>query len=876
MRKRITSLLLTLAMLLSLVPALGVTASAAEDLDENVRIRVTATAAGYLGQLADAPLKVSKAVRSGYPYFTLEAIKDGSGAYTGFRINGFDGADCEYVYTNSSSAGWPAGSAAITSDTVTGLTNGTYYVFGRYKETTTQAAGTQVMTDKITLGSVIPLAQFHLDGYGAAGSGNNTIYLELGESLDLSVTAAPLNANSWLGTTFKPASGPSSDVFTITGDTEITHQNSGEAFTGRGITITGQRVGTGELRAEYISGGVPVPYGTWKVVVYDDPRNISVDDVRFDLVPSAFPDVTMYKGKPLTAPAYTVNVSPAGAEDAHQYEWRVGNYWTSDIGSGTMYVTDNGYLSVDPVTGTVTAKEAYPPDLHNDFKTVALCAVKNGAVKPLASYQVTVEEAPEVTLTGVVLSPEQVRLSSGETYQLTAAKLPADAPGDLTWYSYNPDIATVNASGLVTAVGPGYATIEVSCGGMSMTCEVLVDHTEHNFLGQIWKMMDPANHARVCNHCGDYDVQPHAFTDWEKVDDNTHKRTCTICWEPGTTVGTPYTETVSHSWQWVTEVEATLTTPGKQVQKCAQCGAVKPNCETVIPVLQSIKVENLFVPAPVTDGTAETAGTIDAAYYVADAQWLDAGGHPLAMGGKFQPGTVYSVKITLTAQEGSAFSESSTYNAITGKAPAVSPTLTGDDHTGSVVLTYTFDRTEGDTPAASHPFTDVTEGSWYEDAVIWAVDKGVTSGTGAATFSPDGICTRAQAVTFLWRAAGSPAPKASSMPFTDVPAGSWYYDAVLWAVEQGITKGTSAATFSPDLNCSRGQIVTLLWRSAKSPAAGTANPFTDVKADAYYADAVLWAVKEGVTNGSSATTFSPDMDCSRSQIVTFIYRHMTK
>ena len=178
--------------------------------------------------------------------------------------------------------------------------------------------------------------------------------------------------------------------------------------------------------------------------------------------------------------------------------------------------------------------------------------------------------------------------------------------------------------------------------------------------------------------------------------------------------------------------------------------------------------------------------------------------------------------------------------------------------------------------AGHNPFTDVAEDAYYRDAVVWAVNQGVTSGTSATTFLPDGICTRAQAVTFLWRAAGAPASKSASMPFTDVPKGSWYYDAVLWAVEQDITKGTGPTTFSPDLNCSRGQIVTFLWRSAKSPAAGTANPFTDVNADAYYADAVLWAVKEGVTNGSSATTFSPDVDCSRAQIVTFIYRHMTK
>ena len=169
-------------------------------------------------------------------------------------------------------------------------------------------------------------------------------------------------------------------------------------------------------------------------------------------------------------------------------------------------------------------------------------------------------------------------------------------------------------------------------------------------------------------------------------------------------------------------------------------------------------------------------------------------------------------------------------------------------------------------------FVDVATGSYYENAVDWAVGNGITQGTDATHFSPDGICTRAQAVTFLWRAAGSPKPETRTMPFTDIPAGSYYYDAVLWAVENGITEGTSDTTFSPNMTCTRAQIVAFLWRSEKSPAAGTANPFADVKSTAYYADAVLWAVKENITKGTTNTTFSPDADCTRSQIVTFLWR----
>ena len=172
----------------------------------------------------------------------------------------------------------------------------------------------------------------------------------------------------------------------------------------------------------------------------------------------------------------------------------------------------------------------------------------------------------------------------------------------------------------------------------------------------------------------------------------------------------------------------------------------------------------------------------------------------------------------------------------------------------------------------ANEFIDVPAGSYYYDAVLWAVENGITTGASASRFDPNGICTRAQAVTFLWRAAGSPAAKSAVMPFADVKVGSYYYDAVLWAVENGITKGTSETMFSPDATCSRAQIVTFLWRSQKSPAAGTANPFTDVKASAYYADAVLWAVKEDVTKGTTNTTFSPDANCTRAQIVTFIWR----
>lgn len=174
----------------------------------------------------------------------------------------------------------------------------------------------------------------------------------------------------------------------------------------------------------------------------------------------------------------------------------------------------------------------------------------------------------------------------------------------------------------------------------------------------------------------------------------------------------------------------------------------------------------------------------------------------------------------------------------------------------------------------TNPFVDVAEGTYYYDPVLWAVANGITSGVNATHFDPNGTCTRAHAVTFLWRAAGQPEPKTTQMPFKDVKAGSYYEKAVLWAVENKITNGTSTTTFSPDENCTRAQIVTFLWRSEGEPyASDSNNPFTDIASD-YYMDAVFWAVKEGITNGTTPTTFSPNDRCTRAQIVTFIYRAM--
>ncbi len=181
--------------------------------------------------------------------------------------------------------------------------------------------------------------------------------------------------------------------------------------------------------------------------------------------------------------------------------------------------------------------------------------------------------------------------------------------------------------------------------------------------------------------------------------------------------------------------------------------------------------------------------------------------------------------------------------------------------------------TEPEPAPVTNPFTDVKSSDYFYESVLWAVAKGVTNGVSANRFAPDEICTRAQVVTFLWRAAGEPEPSAEKIPFTDVNASAYYCKAVLWAVENGITTGVGSNLFAPDQACTRAQVVTFLWRSAGSPGVtGTGNPFSDVTSPNYYYKAVLWAVENGITNGISANRFAPEQTCTRGQIVTFLYR----
>ena len=413
-------------------------------------------------------------------------------------------------------------------------------------------------------------------------------------------------------------------------------------------------------------------------------------------------------------------------------------------------------------------------------------------------------------------------------------------------------------------------------------------HT-HSY-GTEWKY-DGTNHWHECE-CGDKaNIAAHSASEWivdtaatETADGAKHKE-CTVCKKVLETATIPATgSTHTHSYgtewkyddtnhwhececgdkadiaahsasEWIVDTAATKTADGAKHKECTVCKKV---------------LETATIPATGSGSTGGGGGGSSVTTYAITVKSAK-NGDVTASRKSASKGT--TVTLTVDPDKGYVLD---TLTVLDSKDKEIKLTEKNGKYTftmpaSKVTVAATF---KASAPTGKNPFIDVPAGSYYEDAVIWAVDKGITTGTSATTFNPNGICTRAQAVTFLWRAAGSPAAKSAVMPFADVKAGSYYYDAVLWAVEQGITKGTSDTMFSPDATCTRAQIVTFLWRANGSPAVSGNSAFTDVAADAYYAAAVTWAEKNDVTGGIGNGLFGSNNNCTRAQIVTFLYRAM--
>ena len=418
-----------------------------------------------------------------------------------------------------------------------------------------------------------------------------------------------------------------------------------------------------------------------------------------------------------------------------------------------------------------------------------------------------------IPLDGLTMQ-SKLTMDKDSNFTLTAVKNPVNAAGTITYTSSKTDVATVDATGKITAVNTGTTIITAACSGKTAVCEVTVIDPTHTHKVSSWSKFSETQHIGSCTTCGAVQYANHSWSLSDTSSDTAYDYRYCICTDCGAAK---------------TEATAKSSSGGSS---SGDSGSGSVSSSYVITVKDA---KNGDVTADRKSASAGTTVTItvkpDSGYVLDDLTVTDAKDKAIKLTDKG------SGKYTFTMPSSKVTVEASFSKAKDG-----------------------------------NPFVDVKPGAYYEDAVIWAVGKGITGGTSATTFDPNATCNRAQAVTFLWRAAGSPAPKSTTMPFTDVPAGSYYYDAVLWAVENDVTNGTSATTFGPNESCNRAQIVTFLWRARKSPAAAAANPFTDVAADAYYTNAVLWAVKEGVTAGTTATTFSPAADCTRAQIVTFIYR----
>ena len=558
----------------------------AADMGDAVCIRVKVTAEGYLGEIIGAPVKVSKAANNNYPeVIQLEAVQDGAGNYTGFKITNFD-PNCEYVYSTTSTPDWSANQ--IGSDTVTDLTSDTtYYVFARFKETNTHTAGSIVSKNSIRLYNYVPLQYVLLEGYDSG----QKIYIKQGESVTLKVSADPSNANSWNEITFKE-SGTATGYITISNDKIVASGEGAASFPEHSITINGVSKGSATLDASY-SGPTQPYYGRWNVVVYDD--STVANALRLESV-YAYEDITLSEND--TAELPTTNLPKLLPENSgYHLEWRILKRATY----GASYVTENENIKLED--GKIKPKAAHT---GSEKAQLELVAVKDGSdtyrtLPKTSLFYVTVTEAPVIELTGVTVAPTKVNLDLNATYQLSAVKEPVNAAGSLAWESSNPGVATVDSTGKVTAKAQGTAIITVSCGDKKATCTVTVDH-QHDYSGQPYLYLDPGNHYQECKAGDGYNIQAHEFTPWTDNGNGTHSRHCTVC---KMTDGSTFTETAEHTWVWVVDQEAALGQPGKQHEECTGCHA-KRSENTEIPALRDYAVTVTCGTATVAAGTPIT------------------------------------------------------------------------------------------------------------------------------------------------------------------------------------------------------------------------------------------------------------------------------
>ena len=405
--------------------------------------------------------------------------------------------------------------------------------------------------------------------------------------------------------------------------------------------------------------------------------------------------------------------------------------------------------------------------------------------------------------------------------------------------------------------------------------------------------------ARDCSRC-DYSEERTIEATGHNYDAEVTDPTCT---EQGFTTYTcdcgesyvdNYTEALGHDWdEGIVTVEPTEDSKGEMLYTCLRCDETRTES---IPELDHVHNHTAVVTAPTCTEQGYTTYTCRCGDVYVD-NYTDALGHDL--------GEWYTVTEPTCIETGTEcrdcsrcdYREERMIEAIghSYEAAVTAPTCTeqgyttytcacGESYMANYVDALGHEYEDGSCTRCGeedpdyqepvvNPFTDVPEGAFYFDPVLWAVENSITSGTSATTFDPNGQCMRAHVVTFLWRAAGQPEPTNTENPFVDVKETDFYYKAVLWAVEKGITNGVSATHFGPFAYCNRAQVVTFLYRAMGSPAiAATECPFNDVADGAWYEAPILWAVENSITNGMGAGLFGVNTICNRAQVVTFLYR----
>lgn len=516
------------------------------------------------------------------------------------------------------------------------------------------------------------------------------------------------------------------------------------------------------------------------------------------------------------------------------------------------YVTENNRTRTSKISGTANIAspveiQLSAPDATTPYQERKLIETTADASNFTVSSPYQLKKQTEyngtyiyafIPVTSVTLAPETLSIEEGKTAELTATISPANASDQqFSWDVKDTEIASVygytSETKTVTALKEGQTQITVTVDGQTASCTVTVTPRTIS-VESITLNKTQLSLVKGATETLTATVLPTTATDkavtWESSD------TAVATVENGvvTAVAAGNATITAKAGEKTATCAVTVTNPSNSGSSSGGGGSSTPRYAVTVPD----KTENgslSVTPKNAKKGSDVTiTATPDKGYEVDDIVAKDAKGNKLTLkdnGDGTYTFTMPASKVTVTA----AFAEK--------KAEPIAP---------------------------EKLFADVSAEEYYYEAVKWASENGVTGGIGENLFGANLPCTRAQIVTFLWRAAGSPEPKGMS-GFVDVSADAYYAKAVAWAVEEGIVSGTSATTFSPDAVCTRAQSVAFLYR-AFGEKVNKAAGFSDVSADAYYADAVAWAVENGVASGIGGGLFAPDQDCARGQIVAFLYR----